>query len=503
MIDHETCKAVFSLHERGMSIREMSRQLRMCRRSIRRIIREKGLTPNIIRADKVSIDPELVKKHFADCDGWLQRVHEKLKDDGVEVGYSTLTRMVRLLELGKPADHRHPQVPDQPGVEMQHDTSPYDVKIGEKTARVVASCLYFRYSKQRYLKFYPTFKRFRMKCFFHEALIYFGYSAGVCIIDNTNLAVLHGTGDDAVMVPEMAAFAIRLGFKFKAHARGHSNRKAGEERSFWFVETNFFPGRHFESFEDLNLQALKWSTEIIPIRPQTKSRIIPAQLFEFEKPHLNHLPPFLPPPTLAHQREVDQYGYAAFDGNYFWVPGTRRGTVDIIEYSDKIKIYQNREELSEYNLPPFGTKNGKYPENRKPTFSPRNCKHPTEAEEKRLSALDPCVVGYLELVKQKIGSPVIRYRFVRLLFGLSLKVSSSLFVKTIQRAKQYGVTDFDTIERMVAYLMRDDAFETPLFDLDEDFKNRDCYREGQVTDLPDLSKYDRFMDDEQGNGQGT
>ena len=33
-----------------------------------------------------------------------------------------------------------------------------------------------------------------MKCFLHEALIRWGYAAGQCIIDNTNLARLRGTG---------------------------------------------------------------------------------------------------------------------------------------------------------------------------------------------------------------------------------------------------------------------------------------------------------------------
>ena len=36
--------------------------------------------------------------------------------------------------------------------------------------------------------------------------------------------------------------------------------KAGEERSFWTVETNFLPGRAFQSLEDLNAQALAWAT---------------------------------------------------------------------------------------------------------------------------------------------------------------------------------------------------------------------------------------------------
>ena len=86
--------------------------------------------------------------------------------------------------------------------------------------------------------------------------MFWGYRARQCIIDNTNLARLRGTGANAVMVPEMEAFARQYGFVFRCHALKHPNRKAGEERSFWTVETNFLPGRTFQSLEDLNQQAL-------------------------------------------------------------------------------------------------------------------------------------------------------------------------------------------------------------------------------------------------------
>ncbi|HYK10413.1 MAG TPA: hypothetical protein VEV39_06420, partial [Gemmatimonadales bacterium] len=46
-----------------------------------------------------------------------------------------------------------------------------------------------------------------------------------CIIDNTNLARLKGTGRNAVIVPEMAAFAQEHGFRFVCHEKGHANRK--------------------------------------------------------------------------------------------------------------------------------------------------------------------------------------------------------------------------------------------------------------------------------------
>ena len=46
---------------------------------------------------------------------------------------------------------------------------------------------------------------------------------------------------------------------------------------------------------------------------------------------------------MTDQRGTDQYGYAAFDGNYYWVRGTNRDDVKILEYSDRLKIYQLRQ----------------------------------------------------------------------------------------------------------------------------------------------------------------
>ena len=88
------------------------------------------------------------------------------------------------------------------------------------------------------------------------------------IIDNTNLARLRGTGANALIHPEMEAFARQYGFAYHCHALRHANRKAGEERSFWTVEINFLPGRTFQDLEDLNRQAFQWSTARLDNKPQ-------------------------------------------------------------------------------------------------------------------------------------------------------------------------------------------------------------------------------------------
>ena len=160
-----------------------------------------------------------------------------------------------------------------------------------------------------------------------EALKHFGYSADDCIIDNTNLAIHHGTGSRAVMVPEMVKFAENYGFEWKAHEIKHSDRKAGVERNFWSIETNFFPGRTFTSLEDLNAQAFLWATERYAKRPQSKTGLIPIDTFENEKPYLTKLPEYISPVCQDHERYVDEYGYCAFKANYYWIP----------EYNNEVK----------------------------------------------------------------------------------------------------------------------------------------------------------------------
>ncbi|MCZ7636676.1 MAG: hypothetical protein M5U12_11995 [Verrucomicrobia bacterium] len=175
----------------------------------------------------------MVRHLYTQCDGYVQRVWEKLREEhGVDVKYSTLTRWLRQWGIGQPWPPVVNGCPTSRGAEMQHDTSPFTVLLSGVPTKLQASLLYLRYSKRRYLQFYRVFDRFRMKCFLHRALVHWAYAPPVCVIDNTNLARWRGLGAQAVMVPEMEAFAKTYGFRFLCHARGHSDRKAGEERSF-------------------------------------------------------------------------------------------------------------------------------------------------------------------------------------------------------------------------------------------------------------------------------
>jgi len=496
MIEADRRKAIYLLHQDGMGVRQISRQMGVSRNTVRAIIAQKGALPDVCRP-KQQIDEALLRRLYAQCEGYAQRVHEKLTEEqGVEVTYPTLTRRLRELGISKPAKARCDRVADEPGAEMQHDTTMYWITLAGKRVKFVASLLYLRYSKRRYLKFYRVFNRFRMKCFLHEALMFWAYAAHKCIIDNTNLARLRGTGADAVIVPEMKAFAKQYGTRFQCHAIGHANRKAGEERSFWTVETNFLPGRTFQSLEDLNQQAFEWSTVRMENRSQGKAGLIPAKAFEFEQGYLLKLPFHLPAPYRVHDRGTDQYGYVAFAGNYYWVPGTRRDDVKVLEYAHRLKIYQARNCLAQYPLPPDGVKNTPFspPGQPAPRRHPNNRRKPTQQEEARLRAMAETISAYLDFALKPKG--IQRHGFLRKLYALSRKMTEVLFISSIERAHKYRITDIGTIERIAALNMTQGAPTLPFAEIDEDFRQRDTYREGRLTDLPDLSIYGQTIPEE-------
>ena len=495
MIDANKRKAIFLLHNEGMGVRELSRKLNISINTVRKIIDQEGEQPEIKRPDKIHIDPVLLEKLYKECDGYAQRIHEILEENmGIAIGYSRLTRNLRQLGLSHSKNERCDQRQDIPGKEMQHDTSPYNTKFGETRVKVQGSLIYMRYSKVKYLKFYRSFNRFAMKCFIHEALTFWKYVAGICIIDNTNLARLRGTGKNAVIVPEMEQFAKQYGFKFICHEVGHANRKAGNERGFYTVETNFFPGRRFESLEDMNRQAFEWATMRMANRPVSKTNLIPARAFEYEHSFLEKIPSYITPPYLTHERGTDQYGYAAVNGNFYWVPGKTRFDVKVLEFCDHIEIYHQRKKLAEYKIPADVVKNEKVgPQGGPaPKHHPRNRKKPTAGEERILRNAAPEIDDYLNFILVMKGKA--RHSLIRQLYSLYKKTPLDLFTRAVQRALKYRVSNLATLENIIRLLLRQSNYDMPLPQTDNAFTNRPAYLEGQFTTGPDLSVYKKPSD---------
>ena len=89
-------------YEIDYSARRIARDLNVSRHSVKSIIDQEGETPEYKpRKDRIEIDEELLRKLYVRCNGWAERIHEILiEEEGIKIGYSTLTSKIRELGLG-------------------------------------------------------------------------------------------------------------------------------------------------------------------------------------------------------------------------------------------------------------------------------------------------------------------------------------------------------------------------------------------------------------------
>ena len=259
--------------------------------------------------------------------------------------YSTLTRWIREAQLRDPP-RRSGEYQQGPGEEMQNDTAPHRVPLSGKAVSAQCAGLTLAYSRRLFFQCYPRFTRFEAKHFLLEAVRFNGGSCPLCIIDNTSVIVVAGSGSEAVMAPEMVAFARSLGFEFRAHRINQPTRKGRIERPFAWIERNFLAGRSFVDFADLNRQALAWCREIANQKPKRILGMSPEAAYVMEKPYLQPLPRVLPPVYEVLERVVDLYGYVSVDTNRYSVPERLVGRpVSVYKHPAEIVIYHRGSEI--------------------------------------------------------------------------------------------------------------------------------------------------------------
>jgi transposase len=329
-----TAQMVQKLHETGKSNREISRLLKISRNSVRTLLQE-GVAPegSVVEKKRDQELVALITPLLHSCRGNLVRVHEILAEEHhYTLAYSTLTYLVRKYQLQKPPPQRVGEYVFKPGIEMQHDTSPHWVLLGDNRVKAQCASLVFGFSRMVYMQYYPCFTRFEAKTFLTEALAFMQGSCRRCIIDNTSVILAAGAGAHAVIAPEMIFFSRIFGFEFIAHAVNHCDRKGKIERPFHYVENNFLAGRTFSDWDDLNRQARLWCEQVANHKLKRELGMAPETAYIQEKPSLLMLPEVMPPIYNHCQRIADTKGFINFDTNCYSIPEQHIGrTMDVYQ----------------------------------------------------------------------------------------------------------------------------------------------------------------------------
>lgn len=457
MLDESTRGAILRLRAEGHGTRAISEMLGISRGAVKRVVRAgQAQVPRLERVEKGQPHREQILELYASCKGNLVRVHEELAASGASLSYQALTAFCRRHGIG-----HTPPVPSghytfDAGEEMQHDTSPHEAEIGGRRMRVQTASLVLCFSRMLYFQCYAHFRRFECKVFLTDAVSYYEGACARCMIDNTHVVVLSGSGRDMVPVPEMVAFGERYSFTFAAHAIGDANRSARVERPFHYIENNFLAGRRFGSFEELNAQARAWCDKV---NATTKRHLhaSPRELFATERTRMKALPAHVPEVYELHHRIVDTEGYVNVRRNRYSVPYALIGrSVEVRESKERIEVFEGPRRVADHKrVLESSDARVTVPAHRPPRSEGASARRAESLEEKRLVERLPESAAYIARLRERGRGTT---RDLRWLLRMIDEYPRMPMRAALSEALHYGMMDLDRLERMVLRRIARDFF---------------------------------------------
>lgn len=432
-----------------MGLREISRTLKISRNTVRSIIKKGGLLETG-RDSKYLEHLPVIKALFRECKRNAVRVREELEcRHGLVIPYQSLTWIIRKHDIAnKKSKKRAGEYVFEPGEEMQHDTSPHNLKLGDNKITAQCASLVLAYSRKIYVQYYPCFTRFECKVFLAKAFAFMDGTCGKCIIDNSHVIVASGVGPDAVITPEMEHFGQIYKTKFEPHWLNDPNRKARVERPFHYIENNFIPGRTFNDWQDLNNQVEDWCRNISNPKHKRSLKMSPDAAYIIEKPSLKTLPPFIPPVYQSYYRVVDIQGYVQLETNRYSVPHKLVGSkLEVQKHLHKVLVYDKQKIVAEHKriIDKKETRTT-LPKHHPPLNRERSHQGPAK-EELLLLGKNEVLDSYVKGLKEKSrGRGVLN---LRRLLNLQRSYPHEPFMAGINKALKYGLYDLSRLEKII------------------------------------------------------
>lgn len=460
MLDEVTRSAILRLHAEGHGTRAIADVLGVSRGAVKTVLRVgHAAVPPLARVERAEPYRAQILELLASCKGNLVRVHEEIVRGGAALSYTALTAFCRRHEIGHAPIVPAGRYDHQPGEEMQHDTSPHVAKIAGKERRVQTASLVLCHCRMIFAQCYPRFSRFECKVFLTDGLEYFGGACARAMIDNTHVVVLSGTGQRMVPVPEMVSFGERFGFVFAAHEVGDADRSGKVERPFHYIENNFFAGRAFSDFADLNAQLRAWSDRANATHKK-HLHASPRELFVTERAAMKPLPIHVPEVYALHHRIVDTEGYLNLHRNRYSVPYRLIGrSLEVRESKDKVDIFDGPRLVATHRrvLEMEGAlvKDAAHRPKRGEGVPMRRV---LSGPEQKIGERLPTGAAYVSLLRKRGRGSV---RDLRWLLRMIDEYPRDAMSAALDEALAFGMTDLDRLERMVLRRVAHDYFVLP------------------------------------------
>jgi len=394
--------------------------------------------------------PRVLDDHKEEILEWLEenlsgvRIHEKMQEEGVKVGYSTVKDYICQI---KKRENIFIRMHTLPAEEAQVDFGylGYTLYQGKKRKTWIFN-MRLSYSRLDYYEIvYDQRVETFIRCHIH-AFNYFGGIPQYIKIDNLKAAILKANFYEPIYQELYKNFAHHYGFHPLPCRIRRPNDKGKVESGIKYVKHNFFLGRKFSGEKDLKERLFKWYTRANQ-RIHGTTRKVPQEVFEKEE-RIKLIP--LPQEEFklvkVGTRKVYHDCHIYVDYNYYSVPFEYVGRQVEIELTrNLLKVYYQGKEIA---LHPRLTDRGNF--STKPSHYPTYKRYSDTEYQEKYQAKMAYIGNYTEqlfflVIKEH---PRDWNRTVQGILSLRKTYPNEVIEAACRRALSFGVTRYSVIRNI-------------------------------------------------------
>lgn len=437
---------VKTLIERGKSLRSISKELGISRKTITKIrdeiqdgiIKPPEINKGLILDDYHDYIFELVEKQLTSI-----LIHRKLVEKkGLTVSYSTVLRYVNNLKQSEV----YVPVELPPGEESQVDFGYLGLfKKGGKLIKVWIFCMLLSYSRHAYYEIVTnqTTHTF-IRCHIYAFEFFRGVTKTVKI-DNLKAAVLKANFYEPVMQEQYSQFLSHYGSAPITARIRRGQDKGKVESGIKYVKNNFLKGLghrdYYKAIKDLKL----WNNQVCNKRVHGTTRKVPEGVYiQREQKELIRLPGRRYEIFKVEQRKVKPNMHISFLLNYYSVPYQYTNKEVVVKSNENIiRVYDGLEQIATHPIEKVQTGIYITIEEHKPPYKQKKS---DEFYFLRAKQTGNYVYQYIKELKQ--NKPHCWKRMINGVFNLVNHYNEGIVNMACKRALDYQVYSYQSVKNI-------------------------------------------------------
>ena len=250
------------LKERGMSNREIAKELSISRNTVSKMLRKTKIQDKMNRKRRSKLDPyrEQIKVFIDKYNLSAVRILEEIRKLGYDGGYTILKDYCHELRKDRRIQAVYRYETD-PGKQSQVDFGEFGyIDIDGKKRKLYAFSMILGYSRMRYAEYTTDISTENVIKMHLNAFSFYGGFTDTILYDNMKQIVIdrkikasESTFNERFMdFAEYYGIVIRLCYPYRPETKGKI------ENTIKYMRYNFFNGRTFSDLNDINMQCNEW-----------------------------------------------------------------------------------------------------------------------------------------------------------------------------------------------------------------------------------------------------